>query len=311
MGQMTRKQHFVPQFLLRHFADSAEKVWVYDKEHARTFPASTENVACDGYFYDDPDLAKATGQAQYLENCLAAAERRWSAVVKLLVNRVRAGIAPGVTAYIRSTVSEMIALQMMRTPSERLDEEQIMLGIIAQLKQRGATDKELANCSPPIPADPKNWNSKGFHINSILQHNTIRHYQKIFANHIWCFLRSSGHGHFFTSDHPIGVRPHVHDTLITHIGIASPGIEIAFPLAHDVLLVMFERNHHREMANVDGMTAEAACADNILYYNSMQVESSLRFLYSRTDNFSHAEIVCTDEPKLRDPRRKLGSINGE
>lgn len=98
---------------------------------------------------------------------------------------------------------------------------------------------------------------------------------------------------------------------MSHAGIASPGIEIAFPLAHDILLVMFERRFFGPLAIVDGRADDMTCPENILYYNSMQVQSSLRWVYSASDDFSHAKLVCEAEPIFKDPNRKLVQISGD
>ena len=51
-SQRTKNQHYVPQFLLRRFADENERVHVYDKHARKSFVSATRNVASENCFYD-------------------------------------------------------------------------------------------------------------------------------------------------------------------------------------------------------------------------------------------------------------------
>ena len=50
-----KKQHYVPQFLLRNFAVGKKlkaKLWVLDKRNASVFQASVNDVAHENMFYE-------------------------------------------------------------------------------------------------------------------------------------------------------------------------------------------------------------------------------------------------------------------
>ncbi len=48
-----KNQHYVPQFLLRHFADPVSRVLhTFDKQSKRVFAANPRNVAAEGCFYE-------------------------------------------------------------------------------------------------------------------------------------------------------------------------------------------------------------------------------------------------------------------
>jgi hypothetical protein len=311
VSHKTKKQHFVPQFLLRNFVADSGKIWAYDKSADRSFISNTEGVACDGYFYDDPQIAHVTGEEQFVEKALSKAEGMWAKALSQVLERIRVRQPVDLSHQERMDLSQMMALQMVRTPLVRQDHDQMMHALIRVMNKHGATDDQLAKSTPPIPTAPEDWDTKGFHISSMLQHKSIRTYQAIFASHIWWFLRAAGHGAFYTSDHPLARRPHIKGGWISHAGIASPGIEIAFPLAQDVLLVMFERSYFLPLATVDGRADDITCPENVLYYNSMQVQSSLRWLYSANNDFTHAKLVCEAEPIFKNPNRKLVKISGD
>src|SRR5258708_18046492 len=48
----TKKQHYVPQFYLRRFADSGQRFYVFDKSQQKSYGANIKDVAGDSYFYD-------------------------------------------------------------------------------------------------------------------------------------------------------------------------------------------------------------------------------------------------------------------
>jgi hypothetical protein len=50
----TKKQHYVPQFYLKRFADARKRIYVFDKLTKRSFLASVTDIANERYFYDFP-----------------------------------------------------------------------------------------------------------------------------------------------------------------------------------------------------------------------------------------------------------------
>ncbi len=311
MSDKVKKQHFVPQFLLRNFADDNEKLWIYDKSTGRSFPNGVANIGCDGYFYDDPEVAAVTGEAQFVEKALSRAEGRWSSTLSAVLERVRSQADVGLSHDERLCISQMLSLQMVRTPLVRELNDQMRRAMERALRRSFSIDSEDDQAEIPIPKGLSDIEAKNFHIVSMLNHESIAKYQSIFIGHIWTFLRAGRHGHFYTSDHPLSRRPHITGGWMSHSGIGSKGIEMSFPLAEDVTLLMYDREHFSTMEFIDGKANDALAPEMLLYYNSMQVQESHRFLYSRTSDFGHAEIVLKDEPRFRDPNRKMVIVSGD
>jgi len=311
VSDKTKKQHFVPQFLLRNFTNESGKLWVYDKSEDRSFPSGTQGIACDGYFYDDETVTHVTGEDQFVEKALAAAEGKWSATLSSALDRIRAAKNTNLinlTGEERSCMSEMMAVQMIRTPLVRQTNTHMKDAMVRVLKRASG---EAAISDEQLPEEFRDFDAKKFHIISMLGHESVATYQGIFAGHIWNFLRAAGHGRFYTSDHPVSRRPHVTGGWMSHSGIGSKGIEISFPIAHDVCLQMYDREHFSHMQFLEGTANDALKEDMLLYYNAMQVESSHRFLYSIDNDFSHAEQVCNDIPELRNPDRNKVIVTGD
>ena len=311
VADKTKRQHFVPQFLLRNFTNESGKLWVYDKSEDRAFPSGTQNIACDGYFYDDETVAQVTGEDQFVEKALAAAEGKWSANLSTVLERVRATKNMQFAVLSdeeRSSMSEMMAVQMIRTPLVRETNSQMKDAMVRVLKRFSGED-EIPD--DKLPEEFRDFDAKQFHVVSMLGHESVTTYQKIFFGHIWVFLRAAGLGSFYSSDHPVARRPHVTGGWMSHSGIGSRGIEIAFPIAHDVCLQMYDREHFSQMQIMEETVNDAPKDQMLLYYNAMQVESSHRFLYSKDNDFSHAELVCKDVPEFRNPDRKKVVVSGD
>jgi hypothetical protein len=49
---LVKKQHYVPQFYLRHFTTAGERIFVYDKFRQAAFPSNVHDIAASNYFHD-------------------------------------------------------------------------------------------------------------------------------------------------------------------------------------------------------------------------------------------------------------------
>ena len=47
--QMTKRQHYLPQFYLDNFTNSSGKLWVYDRLEGRIFASSPRDIGCENY----------------------------------------------------------------------------------------------------------------------------------------------------------------------------------------------------------------------------------------------------------------------
>lgn len=73
-GKMTRKQHWVPQFYLRHFADSSERLYAYSKSSGDFYRTKTENVCSkrDLYEVKHSDIKADSDDRYYAQNFIEA-----------------------------------------------------------------------------------------------------------------------------------------------------------------------------------------------------------------------------------------------
>jgi len=89
--QKTKKQHFVPQFLLRKFSFNPKaktrRLHVFDKWTNKSYPNSVGNVGCKNCLYD---LDKTS-----LEPMLEKLESRTSGVIEKLLEAETSGRSSG------------------------------------------------------------------------------------------------------------------------------------------------------------------------------------------------------------------------
>ena len=127
---------------------------------------------------------------------------------------------------------------------------------------------------------------------------------EIFLKHIWTVgLNTFGQEKaFYTSDNPVGKRPHYKWS-----GIESKGIEICFPLSSEVILILWEREYFKKGEVYEDRVIQLT-KEQINHYNSIQVTSSDRFVYCRDNDFGFAEeIIKTSPYDLSSSRKRFKS----
>src|SRR5574344_1167297 len=77
---VTKKQHYVPQFLLKNFTPNGESIFCYDKIENRISMRKIDNVACENYFYETTDRP-----VNEIENKLSTIEGKTSLNIQKIV----------------------------------------------------------------------------------------------------------------------------------------------------------------------------------------------------------------------------------
>ncbi len=112
-------------------------------------------------------------------------------------------------------------------------------------------------------------------------------------NHYWAFPPSDGMGNFHIAHYPFGKYSPLDQSLLRKgMGFGSLGIQIPFPLAHDVILAMRERCYHLGWGTLDGMAGNLRTGAVLAFFNGLQAVAAARHLYSLADDFS---ALATDE----------------
>lgn len=89
--QMTKKQHYLPQFYLDNFTNNKGKLWIYDQLKRNIFSSSPRDIACENYLYEtrwekaNPKLGEFVLSNQ-IEKKFAEQEGRYSKLLKRIVS---------------------------------------------------------------------------------------------------------------------------------------------------------------------------------------------------------------------------------
>lgn len=296
-----KNQHFVPRFYLKHFTSKKGQIYVYDKELKKQFQSPIDKVACEGYFYDHKLLDSKKNKEQFLESYYSEIESKTSPFYDNFIESIRTGSFQTVSINDRRKLSDYLVTQIDRTKEHREETHQITDELYKQLIAKGFTTEDLIH----FGFDKDHYDSKEQHIESILLGDELREtLSEILFDHIWILYKNGTTYPFYTSDNPIVKHAHIKDDLISNDGFGSPGIEIAFPLSPDYILVMADREYFEEYEDLDGKIILIDNLENIKYYNSLQVTSSYRQILSNMNDFYMVEEIFKIAPEAFTLKRK-------
>lgn len=292
----------MPQFLLRKFTDRGQ-LNRFDKITGRTKTNSPKAFGYEEFFYEDPDITQKAGSMNSVEKELGRLEGVWGAILKDVLLRVRTGASSILSSYEQHEFAIMLAIQGLRTRQFRDQVFQNAHRLRDELLKRGW------NSEASLPK-PDGAHARRVQLSMLLDPMMIDELCGVLLNHIWVYFRTVDYRvpKFYTSDSPLVRRGHETTLMRGGEGLNSRGVEIAFPLSPDVILVLFERAHHgHQHAAFEGMvrTTDQQLVD---YYNFLQVERSRQWLFSLDKDFQFAKDCCEVYPELRNPNRPRGKI---
>lgn len=110
-GASAKRQHYVPRFYLRRFANPKGQVSVFDRQMARSYTTSVENVAVEAGFYDA--FTENGERLTLAEETLSKVEGEARHVIEALARSTKGGLGPDQEQ--RETLALFLALQTTRT----------------------------------------------------------------------------------------------------------------------------------------------------------------------------------------------------
>jgi hypothetical protein len=301
--QLTKNQHTVPRCYLRGFADGDQRFFSFNKVYEKSNAAGTKGSASAEYFYDlDPaSLSNADDDSQWVENTLARLESRYREVLDACIAEATAG---QLSVDNASYLAQFITLQWMRTVGAR----KTLVELDEKLKQAEIDRWYAANHPELTPAKFKRCPGyeAALHANMMFNESIVFGIAEKFWNLFWIVGRNRTEQPFFTSDEPV-VRdrtPPENDSPDVPEGI---GIEYAFPLNSEFIVVMFDRYMLSQSKvlgyeQLERKTGEFS-PDDVERYNALQVAKSTQYVFCLEDKFELAERLCQEEPRICDPMR--------
>lgn len=327
---LTKKQHYVPQFYLRRFANKKSQVNVYDKFNQKSFRANVKDVASANYFYDlsadiienlksslasfkvkyglnhniVQEITQKIEDVQVVEKTLSRWEssfaRTLDNVISVLDKRKR------FKERFRDNLSIFISTQFWRTFAQRqsiIELEQNLEKQAMELIQKINKTKGTNYTAKDLDIAFDQQEAEDRHKFLVFDTDNILETAAIFANHIWVIGINDTKYPLYTSDNPVARRAHKKNDWRSNIGIASPGVEIMFPLSPQYTLTMYERNYFKHLEKHDGKTTYLKQV-NITYQNFYQTLWSYRQLYSSSNEFGITKQMLQENENLANPQPK-------
>lgn len=288
---MTRikNQHVVPKGYLRPFA-STDIIYVLNKEDVKIFPSSLGGVGCEKYFYDiPPAFLEGTVDSQVVEKALADIDGRFAQCRDAFLSEAEQRLA--FTPVAKDGLVAFLAVQWLRTQVMR----QVLVSIAEATSAIPGLDATLAEVLA-VPPESVSY----MHARNLFHPEHQHEIQAILKSHIWLLAVNYTDTLFYTSDSPVIQLPHAHDALGPKHGIASTGIEIAWPLSPRHMLLLFERTHHKHLEEIENRVVPINDAlAHVLPYNQRQVAGAYRQVFSSDGKFEEAIKLLELNPHLR------------
>lgn len=291
-----KKGHYVPQFYLKYFATDQNRVFVFDKVSQNPFMANVTGVACEKYFYDiDESILKKDADPQLVEKRLSQMEGEFATTLDLVVNSLERGTR--FRSDWKTPLAKFLTIQSCRTRQFRnaLGEMQRLFAQVC--KDRGIDDRKYL----PFVPEPETTDEDIVAFNHayfLLHPRTIPTYVAVLTDHIWLIGNNDTRSPLYTSDNPLVSRGHYGGT-----GLATVGIEIAFPLTPKYVLLLYERTAFQHRLGQDCQTITLN-PDHVKYYNCLQVQQSFRQVFCSEDDFDLARKQCVDNPHICDLKKQ-------
>jgi len=112
----TKRQHYVPRFYLKRFADPQDdygRLFVFEKKTGRSWASTPRDAGCENYFYQVETTGGADRQA--LEKVLGKVEQQ---VAPVLMRTLDSGELPAGTSD-STALMNLVAMMILRTPGFR------------------------------------------------------------------------------------------------------------------------------------------------------------------------------------------------
>lgn len=315
-----KKQHFVPQFLLRKFAPiGTEQLFVFDKRTSRSFKASIRDIAAENGFYD----FVAEGATESIETHLAEFE----SIAARLVHRILEGEnITHLDSLERTIVAALVGQLLLRPPHARAIHRDLIEKMRTALLSKGETELP-ADLMLPTENDQKTLTA------NLIRTETLR-YAEILVSKDWMLQAVPSGCSLYLSDNPVALHNEVERPGRGNLGLRCPGIEIFLPISSDRCLALrcqnwkvlfltykdtYKGSKSRESAPppppeldeyIDAIDVGSVIhlkSENVTFLNSLQVARCERYVYSRDGDFELAASMLDENPELRvGPRAAIG-----
>jgi hypothetical protein len=286
-----KKQHYVPQFYLKNFAKQINGEYFvncFDKSNFKEFKVNISDIACEKYFYEISDIADNA-----FEKVLSDFEGQ---VVKTYNKIISCKSLSCLKWREKEIFAKFVVLQELRTRENREH-----LRDMAQSLDTWLSDKQL---SEKMSKEIKELNSeesiRKIQLKQVgetlLERNQL---SNMLLDLKWSILENNTKIPFWTSDHPINRHNPTDYEPYGNLGTLCTGIQIFFPLTPKLSIAFYDPITYFNMCD-----KEICCKDNVLFYNTLQLQTNTRHIFSVNSDFAIAEKWLTENPSSKSINRK-------
>lgn len=310
-----KKHHYVPQFLLRQFAeDGREHVYVLDKKTGRTFRANIGDVAAQNRFYEFT-IGEVTAS---LEQGLAEFESR---AAEALRRTLSAGSLTPITILHRTILAALVAQLIIRTPHRQALGDDMIAKVREKIRSMGTDPDKL----PELKILDANENKI---LTARMLSETWQEFIPLIAFKTWAFHPVPETETIYLSDNPVVMHNELDFGPRGNLGVDVKGIELYLPLSSNAVLGMYcpqmtadLQRRYQEMVSDHVFMERTMTPDtreametlftgfrtgapipfdkaNVEFINSLQVGRAERYVYAATDDFELAKDMLAKNPKL-------------
>lgn len=276
----TKKQHYVPQFLLRRFTEPSRrnpKLWALDKQTKAVRLSSVRDVAHENQFYEHVD---DDGSRVEFEHLMSDIDSIGAGIIAKIVD----GNSLKLTAEDRVRLAEFVACQISRTPKIRKDMENLRQMIIHKWGPEVRAEGDDRPIGDYGPEDAKR--------SSLMRIQDVPEFAKILLTKVWT-LSEAPKGHsFIIGDNPVTRHNMIDRWPRGKLGLNSKGIELYMPLSptlsiHAICPTIAEAFcltpdiSYEFMAAIENGSPIRLKPENVDFVNSLQVIWAERFVFGR------------------------------
>jgi hypothetical protein len=289
-----KRQHGVPQFLLRNFADEKDKFYVFDKAKESAFESKPGAVIAESWFYDFVD---GKGVPHTFEYVLSEHESTIAALARSIIDRQSIS---HLTSIDRLNIAQFVAVLQYRVQAVRQRLKSLHDGIQRVLEERGFDGRDVA---PKLSAQDIQ------HAALAQMHGAIKN-GRVLAKRWWMLQRAPDSTPFYISDNPVAMVNYLEPRALK---IDHPGVEIYLPISRQytlyivsdmvarVLLAGVAPEARDQAEAMRTGRADQLAPENVQHQNSLQVQHASRFVISSTNDFTVARDMIKGNPSLKEP----------
>ena len=186
-----------------------------------------------------------------------------------------------ISSEMKEALSVYLAFQFFRTKSIRNFLKDSGERIAQFVKQYGASEetiKEITLSKERV---------KRIHNRMLLDKEQIMKSAYLFSRLTWVLGVNKTDILLYTSDNPIGLRGHRETDHFQGVGLATPGVEIFYPLSPKSILIMVDGDYHKHLVEKDRSYVDLDQKGSIKYYNALSARNAERFIISEGNNFQY------------------------